>query len=110
MDQTVLADVQIARSRPAAPVVGLSVDKVVLKVVHPGVPFLPQVLHLQVDLALFPLKRLHRPQTIVDDTQGAGETQFHRPIPYGQGVLRILDATADHGIDIDLEVRQLGEP
>src|SRR5262245_66683755 len=60
MNQAVLTDIEVASTRPAAPVVGLRIRQVVLEVVHPGITPLTQVLHLDKALALQALERLTR--------------------------------------------------
>src|SRR5271157_671448 len=107
--QTVLANVKVTGARPAAPVIGLAIGNVVLEPVKAGVMVLLQVLHLQKDLALVFTQRLKLSISIVNDADGGGESQLHGAAPHDQRVVRVVDATTNDRIDVDVEVSMLSQ-
>ena len=80
MHQAVLADVQVARARAAAPLVGPALGDIVLKGIDAGEAALFEVFHRVIDLAFFVIQRLQLPRAIVDDADGRAETQAQRPL------------------------------
>src|SRR5271169_5690655 len=66
--QAVLADVEVARSGTAAPVVGLSVSDGFLELVEAGIIALLPVAHLEVNATFFVLERLELAVPVVDDS------------------------------------------
>ena len=68
-----------------------------------------QAAHLGADLALFVAERLELAVAVVDDADGRGEPELERALADDQRVVGLLDAAADHGVDVDVEVGVLGE-
>src|SRR5271170_7164074 len=102
MHETVLADVEVARSGAAAPVVGLAVGDGFLELVEAGIIALLPVAHLEIDAALFVLKRLELAVPVMDDADCRGEAEFQSTASDHQGVVRVLDAAAYHRVDVDV--------
>jgi len=76
--QAVFADVEVARSRAAAPVVLHSVSDVVLKPVKARVAALFHGSHGGVSFTLLVAERLQLPAAIVDNPHRGAEPQFER--------------------------------
>ena len=45
----------------------------------------------------------------MDDADGGGEAQFQRAASDDQGVVRIVDAASDHGVDVYVEISVFGQ-
>src|SRR5262249_23496300 len=52
---------------------------------------------------------LQLPVAIVDDSDGGREAELEGALADDERVLRVLDAAADHGVDVDVELRVFGE-
>src|SRR5271168_1519727 len=74
--QSVFADIEIARARATAPVVGQALRDVVLEGVDAGEAALLPRLHLIVNAALFLVERLHLAAAVVNNSDGRAETQL----------------------------------
>src|SRR5271169_2169062 len=68
--QAIFADVQVTRTRPAAPLVWPAVGNVVLEPVEARVIMLLELLHFQKDIALIFAERLELSFAIVNDADG----------------------------------------
>ena len=66
-------------------------------------------LHLVIDGALSLAERLQLAVAIVNDADGGGESEFDGALADDQGVVRIVNAAADHGVDVDVKVGVLGQ-
>src|ERR1051325_29640 len=76
VNQPVLADVEIAGSGSASPIVGFAFGDVVLERVHASEAALFEALHLVVDPALLIGERLQLAATVVNDADGGTEPEF----------------------------------
>jgi len=112
MDETVLADVQIPRSGPAAPLVRPAVGQVRLKTGDARIQVLED-LHWAVDggehfvehKTFGGAKRLQPAGSVMDDSDRSRKSQFARSRIDGARVVGALDATANDRIDIHVESR-----
>ena len=107
--QAVFADVEIARSGAAAPLVGTALRNIVLERIDASEAALFHRLHFLVDALFFFGQRLQLPAAVVDDSDGRAETERQGALADGERVLRITHATAHHGIDVHVEVRVFGQ-
>src|SRR5215472_5777527 len=108
--QPILADVKIAGSGAASPVVGLTPRNVVLKLVETGIAGLAHLLHLGEHALGFVIERAQLARTVMDDAHGRGKAKFDRALADGNGVPLILDSGADHGVDVDVKLGVLAQP
>src|SRR5581483_1263485 len=104
MHQPILADVEVARSGAATPLVRTSLGNVVLEGIDTGEAAPLQGLHLVIDAALFIAKRLQLAFPVMNNANRRAETEFHGPPADGQRVLGIAYAAADNGVDVHVEV------
>ncbi len=109
MHQPVFADVKVARSGAAAPVIRLAVDDGFLKVIEAGIMLLCQPLHFVINPALFVAQRLQLPIAVMNDADSGSKSQLQRAMRDGQRVLRILDAASHDGVDVDVEIGVRGQ-
>src|SRR5579859_4223004 len=107
--QAVFANVQIARARAAAPLIGPAVRDIVLEKIQLRVTALGHALHPQVDFALFGLERLQLAPAIVNDADGRSESQLDSAPSYLERVFGIVNAAAHHGIDVDVKLGVFGQ-
>src|SRR5215467_3733394 len=108
MHQPVLADIEVACSGAAAPIVGHALGDVVLKCVDPGEAALLERLHLVINASLFVTERLQLPAAIVNDPNRRCEAQFDRTLADYKRVLRMWNPSAHHGVDVHMKVGILG--
>ena len=109
MNQAVLADVEIPSSGSAAPLVGFSPGDVFLEPVEAREGLFAQLLDFPIDRPFLLLQGPQLSLPVVDDAQGAGETQGDRPARHLQGVLGEADAGTDDRVDVDREIGVLGQ-
>src|SRR5205085_4497761 len=109
VDESVLADVEVARAGAAAPGVSLARGEVVLEPPQTRVLRLVQPLQLLVDLALALGQGLQEPVAVVYDADRGGEAQLDGAARDDERVFGVLDAAADDRVDVDVEVRVLGD-
>jgi len=109
VNQPVFADVEIARSGAAAPVIGQTFGDVVLEAMHAREAAFFQSLHLVIDAAFLFAQRLQLPVAIVNDADRRCEAQLDRTLSDYQRVLRMRDPAANHRVDIHMEVGMLGQ-
>src|SRR5208283_979360 len=102
--QSFLANVEIPRSRTAAPLIGPAVGNIVLEPVEARVMALFESLHLQEHFALFWAQRLELSLAIVNDANGRSEAELHGASPHHQCIVRVVDATTNNGIDVDVKI------
>ena len=110
VDQPLLADIQIARAGAAAPLVGLPVGEVGLKARNPRVEILHDLprtadggRHLVVHLPFRWRERLQVAGSIVDDANRGREAELPRARVDRPRVFGVLDAAAEHRVDVDVE-------
>src|SRR5579883_2522626 len=109
MNQAILADVEIARTRPAAPVTRLAVGDALLEIIDTREMPLLERLHLQKDFAFARRKRAQLAVPVVNDADGGSEAKLHRALAYRERIFRVADAAAEYGVDIDVEIGVLGQ-
>src|SRR5690242_5218527 len=105
--ESVLANVQVARTRAAAPVVFLAAGDVVLKIIEARKGALSEGHDFLEDPNLGRAERLELPVVVVDDSDSAGESERDGAMRDGESVLRVFDRAAQHRIDVDLKNRVL---
>ena len=66
-------------------------------------------LHAAIDFALFRLQRFELPATVMDDADRRSKSKLQSARSHYHGVLRIVNASANHGVDVDMEDSMLGE-
>jgi hypothetical protein len=107
--QAVLANVEVTGARPATPVVGAALGDGGLEVVETGVVnFLPPA-HLFVDFRFVGLEWLELTVTVMDDADGRGKAELDGAPADDERFLGIADAAADNGVDVDVELRIVGQ-
>src|SRR5579862_3552252 len=109
VDQAVFADVEVTRPGAAAPVVGPALGDGRLELVELGVVGLLAVGHGEKDLRFLGLEGLELAVAVVDDADGGFEAEFQGAAADGQCILGVTDASADHGVDVDVEFGVLGQ-
>src|SRR5882724_9784824 len=109
VNQSLLADVEIAGAGAATPLVGTSLGDVVLKSVDPRETALLHGLHLMVDGSLFVGEGLELSAAIVNDSDGGAEAELQGAAADRQGILRVLDSASHHRVDVHVEVGVFGE-
>ena len=110
VDQPVLADVEIPRARAAAPRVRLAVREIFLEAANARIEVLGD-LPRAADLARHAVEyrtlglteRLQAAAAVVDDADRRREAQLARATVDRPRVLGILDAAAEHRVDVDVE-------
>src|SRR6185312_5144673 len=105
--QAELADVKIAAARPASPPVGLAVGDGFLEMVEARIAAPRQPPHLVPDRTLLIPQWFQLTAAVVNDADGRGKSQRKRALADGQRVLRMGNASADHRIDVYVEIRVL---
>ena len=115
--EPVLADVEIACAGAALPVVRLAVGKVHLEAADAGVEVLEDLSasvdpphHVVEHRALVRAERLEEAGAVVDDADRGGEAELRGAVVDRARVFRVLDAAADHRVDVDVEVGVFGQP
>src|SRR5208337_1742718 len=96
MHQAVLANVEVARSGAAAPLIRTPQRDVVLKRIHAGKAAFLQSLHLVVHAAFFVVQGLQLARAVVNDSYGGTESQFQRASADGERILGMANAAAHH--------------
>lgn len=109
MHEAIFADVEIARAGAAAPLVGASGGDVVLEAVDARVASFFHRFHGVINAALFFAERHKLSVAVVNDADGGGEAEGEGALSDDEGVVGILDAAADDGVDVDVEVGVFGE-
>lgn len=109
MNQAIFADIQIAGAGAALPMVFAAAGHVVLKLVETGEGTFAQRHYLFEDFLIALREGFQLTAVVVNDADGAGESQFQGAIGDFQGVFGIFHAAAKHRIDIDLKFRPFGE-
>src|SRR5581483_6436695 len=110
MHEAIFADVEIPRTGSAAPVIWLRVGNGFLELVELRVVLLFPAAPLVPHRALFAAQRLQLAISIVDDADGGSKAQLNRTTTNRQRILGILNAAANHGVDVHMEVGILREP
>lgn len=109
MNEAVLADVEIAGTGAAAPVVLASGGDVVLEPVDAGEGALAEAHDLFKDLLLAGTERLNLAVAVVDETDGGSEAESEGTMGNLESVFRIPNAAAEDGVDIDVKFGVVGE-
>src|SRR5665213_571470 len=94
--QPVLANVHVARSCTALPIVRLPLRDGVLEITEPGEAPVLHGLHLVIHAPLAIAQRAKLAIAIVDDSNRRLEPQFHGAAAHHQGVFRIMNPAAHH--------------
>src|SRR4029453_7005257 len=112
MDQTILADVHVARSRPALPRVRAAAGEVALKqAVGRARGEAARELHdLFIARSTRRIDRHDLTRFAVNQADRGAEAERLRALRYHQRILRMTDARSDHRVDVDVEWGQLGQP
>ena len=95
VDESVFANIEVARASAAAPLVGPSLRDVVLEGIDAREAALLHAFHLVVNGAFFVLERLNLALAVVNDADGGTESEFHGAFTDRQRILRITGPTAD---------------
>ena len=106
--KTVFANVEIAGTCAASPLVGYSAREVFLKPIKAAVAGFAVCLDFAIDLFFAAIERLHRAVAVVNDSQRACKTKLERAMGNGQCVFWIFDSAADHRIDVHGELCVFG--
>ena len=107
--QAVFADVEVARAGAAAPVIGQAFDDGFLEVIELRVVGLFAVLHGEIDLRVGFSKGLELAVAVMDDADGGFEAELQGALADDEGVVGVLEAAADDGVDVDVELGVLCE-
>lgn len=107
VDQPKLADIDIAGTGPAAPVVRLAVGYGFLEVIEARVAAARELTNLVPHSAFGFAEGLELARAVVDDADGRGESQTQGPLADRQRISGIGYATTDDGVDVDMEVCML---
>lgn len=107
VDQSKLADINIACASPAAPVVGLAVGDGFLEVIEARVAAARELTNLVPHGAFGFAEGLELARAVVDDADGRGEPEAQGPLADRQRISWIGYATTDDGVDIDMEICML---
>ncbi len=109
MHQAVFADIEIARSGTAAPLVGFAARDIVLELVEARIRALSEIHHLFEDLLLFVAQRLELAIAVVQHPDRAGESKLQGAAGHFQRIFRKSYAAAQHGVDVHLKFGVFGE-
>ena len=109
MNQTILANIEVARAGAAAPIVFAARGDIVLERIDTRERTLAEAHDFLENLALVRRKGLELAVAIVNDADRRGESQFNGSARDGEGVFGMMDAAAQHGIDVDVKIGVLGE-
>src|SRR5262249_15862730 len=112
MDQSVFADVQVARSGSATPFVRPAVSQIVLEPVKPSPALLAETFQLFVNLRLSLAQGFELSGSVMNDAKRTAESQFNRAARHGHPVFRVFYPAADHRIDTHMKfgaLRQIAE-
>ena len=104
MHQTVLADVQVTRSRAASPIIWHAFGNVVLKCIDAGEAAFLERLHLVINAPLFFPQRLQLPAAIVNNPDRRRESKLDCSLTDYQRVLRMWNSAADDRINIHVKI------
>ena len=109
MDEAILANVEIARAGAAAPMVFAARGDIVLKRIDARKRAFAEAHDFLENFALVRCKRLKLAVAVVNDANRRGKSQFDGATRDGEGVLGMMDVTAQHGIDVDVKIGVFGE-
>src|SRR5581483_10630911 len=109
MNESVLADIDVTCAGATTPSVRLSISDRILKVVEARIILLLERLHQAIDSALFILQRLQLSAAVMDDAYCRSEAKLESTRSDFHCVMRIVDAATDHGINVDVKERVLGQ-
>lgn len=109
MNEAVLADIEIAGTSPAPPVVLPSLCDVMLEIVQARERFLPERHYLFENLLLAFTQRLELPVAIMNNPDRGRESQVDRAMGHSQSVFWTAHPAAQHGIDVDVKVSMFGQ-
>jgi len=107
--EPILADVEVARTGAAPPIVCFALGDIVLESVDARKPALAHSHDFFEDFNLASAERFQLSLAVVQNAHGAGEAQFLRAASNLQRVLRIFHAAAKHGINVHLKHGVVGE-
>ena len=112
MNEPVLADIEIAGTGGAMPVVGATFREILLKPVVVGKieGGLSDRNHLLQHLALMVVERQQPATAVVDDPDRRGKPELAGSPRHGDGIICVPDARADHCIDGDVEFGIQSQP
>lgn len=105
VDQAVLTDVQIAAAGAATPLPWNSTGDILLEPVEAGIRTLPQTHNLLENFLLLWAERLELSAVVMQNAHGRSKAQLECPPCDNKCIFRMMDRTAQNGIDIDLENR-----
>lgn len=109
MNEAIFANVEVSGAGSASPIVRLSVREVVLEPIEPAVTLFSVILDLAIDALFASVERLHRAAAVVNDPEGAGESQLHGAVRDRLRIFRIANTSADDRVDIDGELSAVRE-
>src|SRR5579864_6132406 len=109
MNQAVLANVEISRAGTASPVVLAARGDVVLKRIDARERALAEAHDFLENLALSLTERLELPAPVVEYAHSRRKSQLDGALGDCQSVFRMVDAAAEHGIDVDVKIGVLGK-
>src|SRR5262249_48377192 len=109
MDEAVFANVQIAGTGAASPIVRFAAGEIFLEPIQPAVAVLAIGPDFAIDAFLAAVQWFHRARAVVNDAEGTGETEIHSASRNDLGVFRVANTAADHRIDVYSEISQFGK-
>lgn len=107
--EAILANIEIARTSAAAPIILASRGNIVLKRIDARERTFAEAHDFLENLALVWRKGLELAIAIVNDADRGGESQFDGAAGNSECVFGMMDAAAQHGIDVDVKIRVLSE-
>jgi hypothetical protein len=109
VDQAVLADVEVARTRAATPVVLAASGDIVLELVDAGERAFAERHDLLEDFLFAGTERLELAVTVVENANSGGEAEFDGAVGDSKRVFRIANAAAEDRINVDVKLGMLGQ-
>src|SRR5437667_4539583 len=100
MDQAVLADIEVAGTGAASPVVRNATSQIVLEPIEPAVAVLSVIPDLAEDAFLPAIQRLYGAAAVMNDTQRTGEAELDGAIGDQFRNFGIANSSADDRVDV----------
>lgn len=109
MNQAVLADIQVAGARPAAPIVFASSGDIVLEGIDSRKGAFPESHDLLENFSFMCIKWSQLTIAVMDDANGRRKTKIHSALRDSQSIVRMRNAAAQNRIDVDVKIGVLCE-
>ena len=109
MHESIFADVDVSRPRPASPTVWLAISDVGLKPVEARIISAIHVVHFEKYITFVAIQRAQLTVTVVDNSHRRRKAKLAGTAAHNQGIVGIVDSSANHAIDVYVKLGVFAE-